>query len=288
MRLVRKVEAVYCNPPSARVELPPAAIDVQSHLSPDTSNPPVNQKTWIALISALSVVPAPAYAFPGEATTVQTPYVIDQKLEFEHTYTELTGGPADGEAAYKAEIEYGVTTYWLLGVELEAEREAGGDFEVQAVGFETLFELDEIGSTGIEFGLFAEYEDSLRGGPSEFQVKFIFADEIGKFRWIANLNVEHVTGDADETEFGYAGLAAYRVAPHLELGLETFGDLGTTDEFGDLGDQEAFVGPVLLASFGGVADGVIEIEAGYLFALAASGDETNGQARLMIEWEKRF
>ena len=88
-------------------------------------------------------------------------------------------------------------------------------------------------------------------------------------------------------ELGYAASADWAAFGEFRLGAEAFGNLGTTRDF--LPRDEHFAGPMIRTEIEHLpGNGELEIETGYLFALGKSRDETDGQFRLVLEYEFHF
>lgn len=248
-----------------------------------------------SILSALSCtafaafcLSTPAQAFPGGGNKVYGPIVEKGVFELESRTSLLTGGPEDGEAESVFEAGYGFTDFWNAALLVEAEREPGGDIEVEAFAFENIFELPKIEGSPFDFGVYAEYEQSLHGEGAKLEGKFLSQYKRGAFTGRLNLVAEHGFGDqaSDEVEFGYEVLAAAEIAHDFSLGLEGFGELGDSGHFGDLGDQEHYIGPAAFFELEPTEGSELEFELGYLFG--AGEAEADGQIRFLVEWETRF
>ena len=91
----------------------------------------------------------------------------------------------------------------------------------------------------------------------------------------------------DPVELSYAASADWTlIGDDFRVGMQAFGDLGTTARFG--GRQAAYAGPVLKAGIERIGPGEIELQAGWLRAFGSARDHTDGQARLLISYEFRF
>jgi hypothetical protein len=91
-------------------------------------------------------------------------------------------------------------------------------------------------------------------------------------------------------ELGYAASADVAVAKQLRLGIAAYGNLGTFSQFAPA--AEHFAGPVakirlLTSDPDGDGDdhGGLTLSTGYLFALGATKDQTDGQVQVKLEME---
>ncbi len=238
----------------------------------------------LALFSAA----APVRAEPGLAGEVYGAGVAKGAAEFELRYGRLNGGDGDGEWAAIAEAAYGVTDWWRPAVLAEWEREAGGDTALEAFAFENIFDLTATRSWPVHFGLYAEYEVNVNSGPDKAELKLLAQRTRGP--WDARLNLvaerEVGGGAGDQTEFEYATQLTYRLNDDFKLGVQGFGDLGTNDDFGSLGDLPHYWGPMAEFETFETSKGELEIQVGYLFGFGEN--EADGQPRIKLEWETKF
>lgn len=220
---------------------------------------------------------------PGAGDRVYGPEVDKGEAEIEFRGSRFTGGPDGGEGVYVYEGSYGFTDWWRGGVVLETENEPSGPLKVEAVEFENIFELPRIPGLPVGFGIYAEYEANLEGGPDEVKLRWLAEAEQGPWNTKVNFNVARSFGGGEAFEFGYGALSTVEIADDIAIGIEAFGDLGTARGFG-ISEREHYVGPAALFEIEprGVP-GELEIEASYLFGVGAA--EAEGQARLLLEWE---
>lgn len=122
------------------------------------------------------------------------------------------------------------------------------------------------------------------------EAKLLLARQFGPVHGLLNLIAQRPLTSRpgeDVTEFGYAVQGTVEAAPHLQAGLQAFGDLGTDHSFA--GRQSHYLGPVANWEFRPRgAPGEIELEAAYLLPVGAARHATDGQVRLMLEYETRF
>lgn len=232
--------------------------------------------------------PVSARAFPGGGGKVYSPEVEKGEFELESRTSYLTGGEEDGEAESKLEAGYGFTDNWASALLAEIEREPGEDAELTALAWENVFELPKIEGSPFDFGLYGEYEQSLKGEGAKLEAKLLSQFTQGRFVQRLNLVAERAFGDdaEDEVEFGYEWLSAFEVAHDVQLGLEGFGELGDSDNFGDLNAHGHYFGPAAIFEVEPFENSEFEIQLGYLAGFGEA--ESDGQLRFLIEWETHF
>jgi hypothetical protein len=241
-------------------------------------------------VMGLALGASPAWAEPGLANKVYSPYVKKGVTELEVRGGSLAGGPLDRESGLITELEYGVSDRLSLAVLGEFEHHAGEKTKLDAIAVESVVYLGQIPKLGIDVGGYVEYEQRIHNESGVLEGKLLLAKQAGPVHALFNLIAERpLTDKRDEreTEFGYAAQATVDTAPHLQLGAQAFGDLGTDKAFG--GRHAHYLGPV--AAWEGRPSwlpGEIEFEAAYLFPLGSARDDTNGQVRFALEYERRF
>ena len=234
----------------------------------------------------LAAVSAPAAAAPGLGEKVYGATVEKGVSEIEVRYGRLAGDQADGEDGAVVELSHGFSNRFYGGVLLEFEREAGQRRRLEAVGLEGIMAVGRIKAIDTDVAVYGEY-DGVREGADKVETKLLFEHRKGSFDGRLNLVAEKELKRGSPVELGYAASADWKLVGDLRGGIEGFGELGSTRRF--LPRAEHFVGPMVKAELEHLPGrGELEIEAGYLFALGAARDETNGQARLLLEYEFRF
>lgn len=232
-----------------------------------------------------------ASAEPGLANKVYGPYVKKGVTEVELRYGRLSGGRQDGRQAAVLEVEHGLNDSVSLGVLGEFEDHAGEDPEIEALAIESVVYLGQIPGIGVDVGGYVEYAQRLHGESGVLEGKLLLAKRSGAFEGLLNLIAERPLTDRpgeDRAEFGYAAQATWEVAHDLRLGGQVFGDLGDDHTFG--GRQSHYLGPVGQWEIrpAWLNGGELEIEGAFLLPLGAARDETNGQFRLVVEYERKF
>ena len=229
-----------------------------------------------------------AAAEPGLGQKVYDPYVMRGVTEVEVRAATLRGGPANGEAAAVIELEHGFSDRFSFAVLGEFERHVGEQRKLDAIAVEGVAYLGKV--AGVDVGAYVEYEQRIHNESGIGEAKLLMAKTIGPFQGLVNLIARKAFTNRPgegETQFGYAAAATWEVAPKLRTGLEAFGDLGTSSAFG--GRRAGYIGPkVQWEVHPSWLPAEIGIEGAYLFAVGAARRYTSGEARLMVELERRF
>ena len=237
-----------------------------------------------ALLAALLLWPANAGAEPGLAANIYGPSVHRGESELELRGGLLNGGAADGAWQLKAEAAHAFTDWWRPGFVAEWEHE-GEATEFTAFAFENVFDFTPTRDWPVHFGAYVEYEFNALDGPDKLELKLLMQRVRGPLALTGNLIGERQIGSnaSDEWEFGYAAEAAFAVNEDFALGLQGFGDVGTSEDFGALGDHAHYWGPFAQFELGHVNEGEVELQIGYL---VGSGEaEADGQFRFKLEYE---
>lgn len=236
---------------------------------------------WATATAGLLFAAAtPALAAPGLGNDVYGARVEKGEWEFEAKFDTLAGGPDDGEDVVKLEAAYGVTDNLRIAPFVKLEKEPGVARKAEEVGVELVYELGSAGP--IDFAIYGEYAFGLNGHADEAEAKLIMQHTSGP--WDARLNL--IFGKelerGHDVEIGYAASVDVETFDEVRLGVQAFGELGTFKDF--VPRKEHFLGPVAKIEIEGLGP-EMELEIGYLFALAAARDDAKGQFRLGIELE---
>jgi hypothetical protein len=228
---------------------------------------------------AAMAMPTAAVAAPGMGQEVYGATVEQGEPEFESRYDALTGGSDDGEDVIQLEASYGVTDNLRLGIQGEFEREPGGPRKAEEIGVEAIYALGKVG--GIDVALYGEYAITL-DGTDAVEAKLLLQRRSGPWDLRLNLIAEKPLASGAPVELGYAASADVAAFHDVRLGVQAFGDLGTTRRF--LPRSEHFVGPVAKFEIDGLGPELV-LETGYLFAIGKARDDTKGQFRIGLELE---
>lgn len=221
----------------------------------------------------------PALAAPGLGTEVYGAEVNKGEVELESTYDRLSGGPDAGEDVLKLEAAWSPSDRLRLGVIGEFEREPGEPRKAEAMGVEAIYELGKLGP--ISVAAYGEYEIVI-DGTDKIETKLLLQHRSGPLDIRFNLIGEKTLDSTEKVELEYAFQADVEAIGEVKLGVQAFGDLGTFDHL--FPRAEHFVGPSASVEIEGLGP-ELELRVGYLFALGAARDETNGQLRIALELE---
>lgn len=233
-------------------------------------------RTMTSAALAAALLPATAHAAPGMASEVYGATVEKGEVEIEARYGALDGGPEDGEDKLKLEAAYAPTDNLRLAVVGEWEKEPGASREFEALSLEAIYALGKLGP--IDVALYGEYE-IVFDGADEIETKLLLQHRSGPWDFRLNLIAgKELVGGAD-VELGYAASADVETFGEVRLGVQAYGELGTFKHFAPR--AEHFLGPVAKFEIEGLGP-EIELEAGYLFPIAAAKEETDGQFKLTV------
>ena len=251
----------------------------------------MTSKTTIAaiLVPALAFgMAAPALAgSPGMGGEVYGATVEKGETELEARYGRLTGGANPGEDVLKLEAAYGVSDRLRIGVVGEFGTDPGHSRQLNAASIEAIYALGKAG--GIDFAAYGEYEFAF-DGPDQIEAKLLMQRQSGPWDMRLNLIASKEMVAGAPVELGYAASTDVAVAKPLRLGLSAFGNLGTFKHFGPA--AEHYAGPIAKIRLttsdpdgDGDDHGGLSLTAGYLFALGATSDQTDGQLHMKLEME---
>ena len=239
------------------------------------------------LIPLLSLaVPAIAHAHPGVGDPVYGATLEDGTTEFEARYGRLTGGSEGGADGMVFEAEHSFSHRFAAATLIETARDPNGQRIVQSASIEAIHTLVHVDALAFDVAVYGEYKFGFHGQDDVAEGKILIEHRAGSFDARVNLIAEKPLRASDPVELGYAVSADWAVlGDDLRVGVAGFGDLGTTSHFG--GRQETFAGPEVKTEFE-LGGGELEIEAGWLKAFGAARDVTDGQARFLVGFERRF
>lgn len=234
-----------------------------------------------AAFATLLLAPALAFAEPGLANEVYGATVTRGQTDLELRGGILDGDDASGEWQIKAEVAHGVTDWWRPGLVAEWEYE-GDDAEFTAFAIENLFDITATRDWPVHFGAYVEYEFK-QDGADALELKLLMQRERGPLDLRLNLIAEREVGSGseDEWEYGYAAQGSYAFNDDFALGLQGFGDAGTSDSFG--GANAHYWGPFAQFEIGETAHGEFELQIAYLAGMGET--EADGQLRIQLEYE---
>jgi hypothetical protein len=232
-----------------------------------------------ATATCVCLMSSPAMADPGFGSEVYGATVTPGETEVEAQWGRLTAGADDGEDGLKLEVAHSFNDRVRVALLGEFEREAGGTRKAKAIGVEGIYRLGRVG--GIDVAFYGEYAEGFEGS-DEIETKLLLQRRSGPWDLRLNLIAEKELEHGAPLEFGYAASADFPVAGELRVGMEAFGELGTSRNF--LPRAEHFIGPAAKLEIEGLGP-ELELRAGYLFAVGEAKDTSDGQLRLGLELE---
>ena len=243
-------------------------------------------KAYLLAAAMLVAVSTPALAAPGVGEKVYGATVERGVSEVEVRYGRLVGDDADGEDGTVVELSHAFSDRLYAGTLFEFEREPGENRRLEAVGVEAIVALGRIKAIGTDVAVYGEYE-GVRGNSDKIETKLLLQHRKGTFDGRLNLIAERELQDGAPVELGYGASADWKLIGELRGGVEGFGEVGSTRKL--FPRAEHFIGPMLKAELEHLpAHGELGLEVAYLFALGSARDETNGQARFLLEYEFHF
>jgi len=237
---------------------------------------------WAA-VATLSLQAAVANADPAQKVFVPT--VVQGELEF-----ELLGGRQwwhnnedDRLSQFAGAVAYGFTSWWKSEVEIGTTRLPNESFKLDEIEWENVFALTEPGQYWLDLGLFAEFARDYAEGRNTIKLGPMFQKDFDALQANVNLFLERQLGAGAEpgAELSYQWQLKWRGNPRFEPGLQGFGTLGRTNDFGR--QVEAKIGP---AFFGQILTGArskLKYDAAVLFGLNKNTPDTT--LRFQIEYE---
>jgi hypothetical protein len=239
--------------------------------------------TIAAVLIAISAGAAPAFAeAPGESDEVYGARIEPWVFELEGRYHSLEGGPEGGENMLKVEAAYGVSSKLRLAVTGEFEKPLGDIRRANEIGIEAIYSLGSIGP--IDVAVYGEYAIGLRDNPDSVEGKVLLEYQRGTFDARLNLIADKALAANQPVDFGYSYQIDKEAIGTLRLGVQGFGNLGTLDN--SFPAEEHFMGPSISANILGFGHRpMLDVSAGYLFALGKTRANTDGQFRFAVEFE---
>jgi hypothetical protein len=219
------------------------------------------------------------------AAKVHLPSVVQGEVEFELLggYQWWRGEDDNRERQFVGEIGYGLTPWWKTELGVGTTRVPHQSYRLDEIEWENTFVLTEPGQYWLDLGLFAELAYDYPERRSAIALGPMFQKEIGAFQ--ANLNVlfERALGRNAETgaAVNYEWQVKWRGNPRLEPGVQGFGTLGRTNDFGH--ETQASIGPALFGQISTAPRRKLKYDAALLFGVNKNTPDTT--FRFQIEYE---
>jgi len=260
-----------------------AAIVTLAHVVNRRAQPLRNAAGLPAAIAAIAVLVHPTESRASHV--VYSPLVEEGEIaiELRGHYNFDDDKSVDGAQAYKAEVEWAPTAWWLTELVVKYERAPGEDFDATEIASENIFQLTDQGKYWIDFGLLAEFVYSLEdGGANALEFGLLGQKDFGQNEVRVNLVFEQELESGADLEMEYRWQYRYRLDERFEPGVEMYGGLGEWGEFGSFDDHEQQLGPAMFGKFRTVS-GAIKYEVGLLFGLPRETPDTT--VRFLLEYE---
>ena len=232
-----------------------------------------------ALLLQTSVVRA------DPAAKVHLPASVQGELEFELLggYQWWRNNENDRERQFVGEIGYGLTSWWKTELGVGTTRVPNQSYKLDEIEWENTFVLTEPGRYWLDLGLFAELAYDHPERRNVIALGPMFQKEIGAFQGNLNLLFERELGSSAEpgAAINYEWQVKWRGIARFEPGLQGFGTLGRTSDFGH--ETQANIGP---AFFGQILTGSrskLKYDAAILFGLNKNTPDTT--VRFQLEYE---
>jgi len=186
----------------------------------------------------------------GPADYLYTPIVKQGEYEFDLTYGNIAGTPAQQAQAGKVSLGYGVSERWFSELGLKRERATGSD--VSIVTLENKLQFFETGQYAVDAGMMNELEIPVSGiAPWEFKIGGLLQTEFQKWQLNGNLlfrhpfDPQHKTGATYSSTLDYQLQLKYRMQDTLEWGVQALGDLGKWNQWDARNQQNHRIGPAV-------------------------------------------
>ncbi len=232
-----------------------------------------------ALLLQASVVKA------DPAAKVHLPAVVQGEVEF-----ELLGGHQwwrnnedDRERQFIGEIGYGITPWWKTELGIGTTRVPNASYKLDEIEWENIFALTEPGQYWLDLGLFAELAYDHPERRNAIALGPMFQKEFDAFQGNLNVLFERELGSSAEpgAAINYEWQVKWRGNPRFEPGLQGFGTLGRTNDFGH--QTQSNIGPAFFGQIYTGARSKLKYDAAVLFGLNRNTPDTT--VRFQIEYE---
>lgn len=244
---------------------------------------------YLAFLAAgLALSATPAFA---QSLTIETPDVLKGRFEIEADNTYLREAVGDDDVfAHRLTVAYAPYENLRFAVGAVANDLVGQGPTVDQYLAEVRFEGPRPSWMPFEWGLQATY---LGGGPEgvndAMELRFLATTDIGPVDIVSNLNLSREVGGGagEDTHFDLLLEGRLPISEQFIAAITYSGQLGTDEEFGDLGSIGQYLGPTIYASLPvPVANSALGIEAGVLFGLNEESLDTVG--KINLTWATQF
>ena len=236
-----------------------------------------------AVVTAALLQTSIANADPAEKVFEPTVVQGEFELELLGGYQWWRNNDEDRLRQFVGEAGYGVTSWWKTELGVGTTRLPNESYHLDELEWENIFALTEPGQYWMDLGLFAELAHDYAEGRNAITIGPMFQKEIGLVQANVNVFFERKLGAGAEPgdEVSYQYQLKWRGDSRFEPGLQGFGTMGRTNDFGH--QTESNIGP---AFFGQIPTGgrsKLKYNAAVLFGLNHNTPDTT--LRFQVEWE---
>jgi hypothetical protein len=237
-----------------------------------------------ALIGFAAVCHCPnANADP--ASKVYMPSVVQGEVELELNggYQKWRSHDDDRERQLVVDVGYGFTSWWKSEFAVGYTRLPAKSYRLDELEWENIFALTEPGRYWADVGLFAELARDRANGRNVLAVGPMFQHESGAIQSNLNFLLERVLGTVAEPGAGlrYAWQVKWRGNSRFEPGVQGFGSLGRTNDFGHATEHK--VGPAFFGTLALGGRNKLKYDGAVLFGLNNNTPDTT--VRFTVEYE---
>ncbi len=240
-----------------------------------------------AFAAGLAIFSAPAFA---QDFSVDTPDILKGRFEVEldNGYIHDVVGDED-VYDHQLVVAYSITDNIRVGGGVILNDSIGSGPRADAYLAEVRFEGPRPAWMPFEWGLIGTY---IGGGPEgindAFALRAIAAGDVGPVTLIANVDALRETGGgaSEDTHFGLTLEGQLPITESFIAAITYASDLGTDDDFGDLGTRGQYLGPTIYAALPTGGNSAIGVEAGVLFGITDESDDAVGKVNLT--WASQF
>jgi len=219
------------------------------------------------------------------ASKVYTPAVVqgEWELEFRGGYQRWRNQDGNRERQLVGDVGYAFTSWWKSELATGYTKLPGESWVHDETEWENIFALTEPGRYWLDSALFAEYARDHAGHRNLLEIGPLLQKDIGSVQ--ANLNFLFVREFASSAEPGagieYAAQLKWRGNPLFEPGVQAFGGIGRTNQFGRNTNHR--LGPAFFGQMRAGDRQKLRYDAAVLFGLNNNSADTT--IRCTLEYE---
>ena len=208
---------------------------------------------------------------------VYAPYVepLEREIEYRSIVQQDRREGLDGVQIHRLSYGWSWAERWASELYLIGGRNKGDQLVVDAVEFETLWQITEQGEFWADWGLLFELERERGVDIWEYQTRLLTSKQWGRWVTTANLGVVYEWGsDIDnEWESILSVQARYRLSPRFEPAVELYS-----------GEQTKGLGPIFLGEWRTGAGSRLRWQFGVIFGVDDASPDQTWRAQLEYEF----